>query len=75
MADLADHMPAINISTVELKRWGDLWLGDSNPETGQSKNLACFDRQQSVNFAAFIDVEFAKSLAIMLGGIPVESVA
>jgi hypothetical protein len=72
MAELADRMPPLNISTAELKRWGDLWLGDANPETGQGKNPECFDRQQSVNFAAFIDVEFAKSLTVMLGGIPVE---
>ncbi len=31
----------------------------------------CFDRHQSVNFASFIDAEFARVLAIMLGGIPV----
>jgi len=72
MAELANYMPPLNISTDELKRWGDLWLGDSNPETEQNKNPKCFDRQQSVNFASFIDVEFAKSLAVMLGGIPVE---
>jgi hypothetical protein len=72
MTELADYMPPLNISTDELKRWGSLWLGNSNPETGQSKNSACFDRHQSVNFASFIDVEFAKSLAVMLGGIPIE---
>lgn len=72
MAELADHMPPLNISTVELKKWGSLWLGDYNPETKKSKNPESFDRQQSVNFASFIDVEFAKSLAEMLGGIPVE---
>jgi hypothetical protein len=72
MAELADYMPPLSISTDELKRWGSLWLGNSNPETGQSKSSACFDRHQSVNFASFIDVEFAKSLAVMLGGIPIE---
>ncbi len=71
MAELADYMPPLNIATDDLKRWGQLWLGDSNPETGQSKNSRCFDRQQSVNFASFIDIEFAKSLAAMLGGIPI----
>lgn len=72
MAELADHMPPLNISTAELKKWGGLWLGTDNPETGKSKKPKSFDRQQSVNFASFIDVEFAKSLAEMLGGIPVE---
>lgn len=71
MAELADHMPRLNIPLDDLKKWGALWLGDSNPETGQRKKLECFDRQQSVNFASFIDVEFAKALAAMLGGVPV----
>jgi len=72
MAELADSMPPLRISTDELKRWGKLWLGNSNPETGKSKRPESFDRQQSVNFASFIDVEFASSLAAMLGKIPVE---
>lgn len=72
MAELVDYMPRLNISTNELKRWGRLWLGDANPETRKSKSPEAFDRHQSVNFASFIDVEFAKSLAVMLGGIPVE---
>lgn len=72
MAELADYMPPLRISTDELKRWGRLWLGHSNPETGKSKSPVTFDRHQSVNFASFIDTEFAKSLAVMLGGIPVE---
>ncbi len=71
MAELADFMPPLNISTEELKRWGQLWLGDSNPETKQSKSPRCFDRHQSVNFASFIDIAFAKSLAVMLGDIPI----
>jgi hypothetical protein len=72
MAELASYMPPLNISTVELEKWGSLWLGDTNPETGQSKRPDCFDRHQSVNFASFIDAEFARALAEMLGGIPVE---
>ncbi|MFQ5544062.1 MAG: hypothetical protein ACE5FY_06890 [Nitrospiria bacterium] len=72
MTELADYMPPLNISPDELQRWGSLWLGESNPETGKSKRPDYFDRHQSVNFASFIDVEFAKSLAVMLGGIPVE---
>ena len=72
MANLADFMPPLNISGDELKKWGNLWLGDFNPETSKAKQPQAFDRQQSVNFASFIDIEFAKSLAVMLGGIPVE---
>lgn len=72
MAELATYMPRLNISTDELKKWGTLWMGQVNPETGQKKHQECFDRHQSVNFASFIDVEFARALAVMLGGIPVE---
>jgi len=72
MAELADYMPPLNISTEELKKWGELWLGEANPETGKSKRPKRFDRHQSVNFASFIDAEFARVLAIMLGDIPVE---
>lgn len=64
-------MPPLNISTHSLSDWGRLWLGNSNPETGRPKRPNCFDRQQSVNFASFIDREFANSLALLLGGIPV----
>jgi hypothetical protein len=72
MAELADFMPPLDISTDELKKWGSLWLGESNPETGKDKRPECFDRHQSVNFASFIDAEFARTLAVMLGDIPVE---
>jgi hypothetical protein len=72
MADLADSMPPLDISRDELKRWGSLWLGNLNPDTKQNKNANCFDKKQSVNFASFIDIEFARALAVMLGNIPVE---
>lgn len=71
MAELADQMPPLTISVDELRKWGSLWMGATNPETGQKKNPFCFDRQQSVNFASFIDEAFAHSLAVMLGNIPV----
>lgn len=72
MAELAGFMPPVSISTDELRKWGSLWLGELNPETGKSKRPACFDRHQSVNFASFIDLQFARSLAAMLGDIPIE---
>ncbi len=72
MAELADYMPPLNISTAELKKWGNLWLGESNPVTKKSKRSECFDRHQSVNFASFIDAEFGRVLAVMLGDIPVK---
>lgn len=72
MAELSNQMPPLDIPTEELRKWGALWLGETNPETGKAKQPQCFDRQQSVNFAAFIDKAFGRSLAEMLGGIPVE---
>ncbi|MBN1485853.1 MAG: hypothetical protein JXA37_14155 [Chloroflexia bacterium] len=64
-------MPQIAIPQQELLDWGKLWLGTSNPETKKKKKANSFDRHQSVNFAAVLDREFAKSLSIMLGQIPV----
>lgn len=72
MAELASAMPPLAISARELRRWGGLWLNTTNPETGKAKNSECFDKQQSVNFASFIDMEFARCLSEMLGGIPIE---
>ena len=71
MPMLAENMPALEISQEELGRWGGLWLGNLNPETGRGKEPFSFDRQQSVNFAFFIDMAFGQSLAISLGNIPV----
>ena len=73
MAELADNMPPVCISTLELKEWGDKWLTDFNIETNKAKSTQAFDRQQSVNFASFIDKAFGRSLAVMLGNIPVVS--
>ncbi len=39
--------------------------------TGFSKKINSFDRKQSVNFAFFIDMEFGKALAKMLGDIKI----
>jgi len=71
MPALADRMPVLSIPQDELRRWGQLWLGDANPETGKTKALNSFDRQQSVNFASFIDLAFGQALAVALGNIPV----
>lgn len=71
MPALADKMPELSISEEELKRWGDLWLGNKNPETGKAKEPFSFDRQQGVNFAFFIDLAFGQALATALGGVPV----
>ena len=71
MAELAESMPPLSISTHELNEWGDKWVSAINSETGKSKYPLAFDRHQSVNFASFIDMAFGKALATMLGGIPV----
>ncbi len=71
MAAILNYMPKVVIPEEKLKSWGELWLGDTNPETGKTKNPNSFDRQQSVNFASFIDKAVAESLAKMLGGLPV----
>lgn len=75
MANLADHMPKLSISTEKLREWGSLWLGDQNPEKGRSKKKQWFDKFQAVNFALFIDDEVGKCLAKMLGDIPVKHAA
>lgn len=71
MATLSNSMPPIQIPTRELLDWGRIWLGTQNPITGNAKEANCFDRQQSVNFATFIDRAFAQSLSAMLGNIPI----
>lgn len=71
MAELAHQMPPLIIPIDKLKEWGTLWLGNQNPVTKKSKQKECFDRFQSVNFAAFIDAEFGACLAKMLGNIKV----
>jgi len=71
MAELR-NMPQLDISTTELQLWGRRWLTDKNDETGKEKAPGSFDRNQSVNFASFIDMAFGRALAEMLGGIPVE---
>lgn len=72
MATLANKMPIIEIDKEKLKAWGDLWLADHNPKTGKPKAPKYFDKQQSVNFASFIDLAFGQALAKALGDIPVE---
>jgi hypothetical protein len=71
MAELANNMPTLIIPKDKLKEWGQIWLGNTNPKTGKVKPKKCFDRYQSVNFASFIDAEFGKNLAKMLGDIEV----
>jgi CO dehydrogenase/acetyl-CoA synthase delta subunit len=66
MADL-QKMPPIEIDANELKMWGKKWLSGQNDENGQTKAEYSFDRQQSVNFASFIDFAFGTAISKMLG--------
>lgn len=70
MAELG-NMPQVDIPTAELRAWGERWLSDTNDTTGKDKVTQSLDKQQSVNFASFIDAAFGRALAQMLGGIPV----
>lgn len=70
MAELAS-MPELEISTDELMNWGRKWRSTVNDETGNDKKIDAFDRQQSVNFASFLDMAFGRALAQMLGGIDI----
>ncbi|RFB06476.1 hypothetical protein DX908_13225 [Parvularcula marina] len=64
-------MDQIIIPRQELSDWGTAWLGTVNATNGKTKSASAFDRQQSVNFASFIDMEVGKALAKFLGGINV----
>lgn len=64
-------MPPIDIPTAELVRWGIEWQAAINSSTGIAKSTNAFDRQQSMNFASFIDLAFGDALAEFLGAIPV----
>ena len=72
MAELRS-MPQLEISGEELTMWGRRWLAVTNETNGRAKNAEAFDKQQAMNFAGFVDLAFGKSLAEMLGGIPVET--
>jgi hypothetical protein len=72
MAEL-QRMPLIEIDQDKLKEWGSRWLKNINDENGQSKAEFSFDRQQSVNFASFIDLTFGIAISKMLGNINVET--
>jgi len=71
MASLASSMPPVVIDREELKVWGERWASDKNSTNDKPKAKNALDKQQSVNFASFIDQAVARSLAAMLGGIPV----
>ena len=70
MAELK-KMPQIQVDTIKLRRWCARWLSGKNDENGQEKPENCFDRQQSVNFASFIDLAFGEAISKMLGNIDI----
>lgn len=65
-------MPPVVVPLPGLKSWGGSWLANVNPKSGRPKAANAFDKQQSVNFASFIDRAFADSIAVMLGGLQVK---
>lgn len=71
MAELALQMDPVTIPQQELLMWGNRWRSSVNDVTGNTTSADAFDRQQSVNFASFIDAEFGKTLAKYLGGVDV----
>ena len=70
MAEL-QRMPQIEIDPKELKQWGNRWLAEKNDQNGNPKQKNSFDRQQSVNFASFIDFAFGTAISKMLGDIEI----
>ncbi|TSA24631.1 hypothetical protein D4R71_06745 [bacterium] len=66
-------MPEIEISNELLTEWGKIWLGEEG-SSGKTKESNRFDKKQSMDFGKnVLDPAVAKSLAEMLGDIPVLS--
>lgn len=63
-------MPSVNLNQGDFQLWAKRWLSDINEITGKKKTPQSFDRQQSVNFAYFIDLAFGNALSLMLGNSP-----
>ena len=73
MSSLKDSMPSIVIGPELLIKWGQICLGTSG-SSDREKRPNRFDRKQSMDFGKnVLDPAVAKSLAIMLGDIPVLS--
>ncbi len=72
MASLQE-MPTVKIDSSVLKRWGKIWLGVESSGK-EPKNQDSFDKKQAMDFGKeVIDPAVAKSLANMLGEIPIKS--
>jgi len=69
MAELFS-MPRIRLNDTAMQSWGQTWLGTTT-ETG-TKEPERFDKKQGINFGYEIDQAVGKSLAVMLGNIPIE---
>ncbi len=73
-------IPDILFNQDELKAWGDTWRTPKRKPTSEEKKRAgcpelfgdCFNKKQGMDFGKeVIDPAVAKSLAVMLGNIPV----
>jgi len=69
MAELL-QMPPIQIDNTILQSWGQTWLGTTT-DTG-TKNAESFDKKQGMSFGNEIDLAVGRSVATMLGNIPIE---
>jgi len=71
MSSLKSTMPPVVIDINLLLQWGSLWLGTAG-SNGSTKKSNRFDRKQSMDFGKeVLDPSVAKSLADMLGDIPI----
>lgn len=65
------NIPAVVFDKTELKKWGDIWLGNVDSKGKPNKKCKCFDRKQGMDFGKFIDPVVADAIATMLGGVNV----
>mgnify|MGYP001578963877 CR=1 FL=1 len=72
MASL-QNMPKIVLDTALLTEWGVTWNGTQS-SSSKPKKAKCFDKKQGMDFCkGVIDAVVAKSLATMLGNVPIET--
>ena len=75
MSSILRQMPQIEIDQIKLFKRGKLWLGTkgSKSKNGNQtlKKPNRFDRKQSMDFGNIFDMAFGRSVALMLGDIPV----
>ena len=65
------EMPPIDIPKEDLARWGKIWSGNTGSRSSSHKLPNRFDKKQSMDFGLVFDNAFGRSLAKMLGDIPI----